>query len=320
MYQMNELDQISDNICIVYLILILLMVQIPSIPQLGNANTLYEVSGSISAPGEPRTQKKMSLAPLSKGLTFTYKFEFAHVQLENSTYVVGYEGDLIELTLELEVIEQTDEINMVNASFTSQNPDKYHYSASFNFSLNTETGEYTVRSGAHLGMTGIFRLFGEREDQGEGKILSSRNGFDPLMGERRSYESPVVIDTMDGLQRIYTFDALGEDVLGKNQSSVYSFDYDTGLLLEIVDSPIDFFLMGTCNLSSGSGKITLINTSFDLGEPVQTAGIPFSMVYLIAGIGVFVGMFFISVKALKNARSNNRRGNKRKRSGKKRGF
>ncbi|NWF97075.1 MAG: hypothetical protein HXY34_13115 [Candidatus Thorarchaeota archaeon] len=281
-------------------ILLITMVAIPLTLPTGGSHVHAALLNAATGVGSPQYQRGYSTASLAIGTYFEYKYVFLHVQLENASYVIGYQGDMIELTLRLEVIGNTSDTHLFLASFTSQNPAKYDLQTTFTFSLQLSSGEYSVHNGSHSGMTGVFRLFGDSKWETT-EVMSSRDGFSPLEGTRNHYSDPVAISVGEGLQLEFDFSCSGSDILGNSHTSVYYFDTDTGLLLWVANTPMDFLLMGAAGCTFGIGKISLVRTNFDLGPRQEVLPIPLTGILLIAGAGAFGVFFVISVKALKRA-------------------
>ncbi len=257
----------------------------------------------------PSTDDRLTTLPivtknLDVGHFFTYKYEFANVQMLNGTYVVGSEGNLVEITLRIDVIDNSSGSINCDAKFESQNPDLFDINTAFNFDIDTDSGEYTINNGSHSEVSGIFRLFADSEWQDQ-QVMSSKEGLAPLNGVRNTYEQNVAINFDGELQLEFDFDVTGDDPLNQTHDSVYYFDMDTGLLLWVANTPMDFFMMGLANLTYGTGKIELYETNFDLG--LGEVVLPFSMssLLLIFGAVAFFACFGISVKAMKNARRRN---------------
>jgi hypothetical protein len=262
------------------------------------------INGLSFSPDPYNTAAQMRLSVDS---FLSYEILYRHLRFQNGTRIdtsaeiQGTQNGTLTLN-----VEEIQSANQVTLRFSLDLLNKHHDEKRILFEPRSQLCWLQNNSSVYLGFTHLWFNISEVRD--------TRNftmSYNELLRIEAlaSLKGTTTIDLEElGLQEVQELRV--NATYGSSQYVWTSFyDRDTNLLLRMVGDPSDPVLLGLFGVETLDFALSLDETNLDIGQPAGTVApppqVPFSVIFIIAGVVVFTASFILL--SLKRSKSKSHR-------------
>ena len=241
---------------------------------------------------------------INSGDYLVYKIDLVYVRFVNGS--VSYNGQNTgTLFIRIEFYDLTDtdariRIHYSGAIYNNNNGtlEQSILNATILMRYSLDENSVQISNGSLGGTTGIFGLFQSESWLYNENFTISKSNITTLFARHLPYDIAHAINVMNELQIINDYNCTFYDPYENHTDFHFrSYDSDTNILLEAPSGFADPILLGSVDILTLLGRMTLIDTSFDLGPPVSGIAIDPSIILAISGIAAFAIIYYVSYKA-----------------------